>query len=199
MDFSVISGASSILDVFDQRRDLSVGLVQGQARGGGLTNLEVEFRYKFLSDPDDDWALAAVLGTTSRNDFKILGDSLSPTSTFQTFDASLVARKNFGRFTTNLELSWSVPLPTHNQSRFSQTVVNLACGYQLTDWLQPALELNYLHISPLSDDFETLSGTAGVIVKAADWITLYVGYQRTLLARNSDLFDTFFLGTNFTF
>ena len=160
LDFSVLSSGSSLLDLFGRDPNLPGGIGTGPARGGGLTNLGVQFRWKFVEDKEEDWALATVRGTSLRNNFQFAEEDLDVkgTGNFQSFDVSLVARNNWDRLTSDVEVFYSVPLPTHNQGRFSQIGTNLALGYQLDDWIQPSIELNYLHVSPLSQDYETLSG-----------------------------------------
>ena len=198
LDFSLVSGANSILDLVagGQRGN---GIATGPARGGGLTNLDLQFRWKFAQDQEEDWALATVLETSIRNNYQFMDDDVKATGIFQTLDTSLVARKNWGRFTTNAEVFYSFPLPTHSQGRFSQLGTNLALGYQLDDWLQPSIELNYLHVSPLSQDYETLSGTAGFLIQPQENWTLYFGYPRTLAARNSDFYGSFLVGSSVSF
>lgn len=149
-DFSLVASGSSILDLFGRDPSLAGGIGSGPARGGGLTNLGLQFRWKFAEDKDEDWALATVMGTSLRNNFQFAEEDadVKGTGNFQTFDVSLVARKNWGRLTSDVEVFYSVPLPTHNQGRFSQIGSNLALGYQLDDWIQPSIELNYLHVSP---------------------------------------------------
>jgi hypothetical protein len=63
--------------------------------------------------------------------------------------------------------------------------VNLATGYQLNEWLQPEVELNYVH-SGGGATVEATSITAGFVICPWHNATLLLGVQRTVAGVNTD-------------
>lgn len=198
LDVTVVGGASSLIDSLRQTGGARV--VQGPARGGGLTDVELDFRWRFYRDEEQDLSVALIAGPSSQNPVLDLGNSIQLGDTFLAWETGIVARKNWGRFTLNGEIFYGFPLENYSPSQFHELGGNIAAGYQLFDWLQPVFELNYIQLRPQGDrPVEITNYTAGFVVSPTDWWNVFLGFQDTLAGRNTEDAQTFIFGTAVTF
>ena len=109
----------------------------------GLGDLFVGAKWRFLGEGDDGLHLAYQPGLSipvgKHDDDK----NLSPGLGFWTFDQRLVATLIERRWVGGVSAGFFLPFGDRNGARGFASA-NLGLGYQLTPWLKPELELNYV-------------------------------------------------------
>jgi hypothetical protein len=113
----------------------------GSAHGQGLTDSAAGIRWRFLTRPGLDlaWKSGLVLPTGA----KATSTKVGLTQSFWSFENAVVASKDFGPFTADAELGYSLPFGSKRGDDRGTLFANLAGGWQVLPWLQPELELNY--------------------------------------------------------
>jgi hypothetical protein len=135
----------------------------GPTRGSGLTDATVGARWRFLNLEGPALELAATADLVMPVGSRGTGSALGLTQDFWSARGALVASKDFGALTANGELALATPVSGDAAGLRSVAQANAAVGYQLTDWLQPELELNYTHQAAVGADAQVLAVTAGVV------------------------------------
>lgn len=130
--------------------------------GTGLGDVVAGARWRFVDAPERELELAVAWSAVIP-----VGDhgSITALATSQGFwsgRVAVVATKDMGQFTTNLELACMLPIAGDAHGLVAQGQANLAVGYQVTRWFQPELELNYQ--ATLGPTAHVLAVTAGLVV-----------------------------------
>ncbi len=201
LDLTVTSGSSQLFDLVDPSRRQQEKFLGGPRRGGGLVDLELDLRWRFYQDPEEGLTMAVIGGPTLANDLNPSADgrSLTLNQGFLGADVAFVLRQDWGPASLNWEAYTLFPLFGQSR-RFSELGTNLGFGYQLSDHLQPVLELNYARIqSNTEGQVQSLAATAGVVAQPCDWCKLTLGWQQTVWGRNTARAGLLIGGLSLTF
>lgn len=200
LDLTVTSGLNNLQDSLQgdpDEEEFSLG--GGGARGSGLTNLNASLRWRFWRDEEEGRSLAFTTGPALNGDLQKIGDNYEVNGTFLAWQQSLLLRQDFDPFVANWEVYYSFPVHPNGQT-FRQFSTNMALGWNANDWLLPVMELNYSSVTPQQDDpIESLSVTAGVVLKPSDDFSLTLGVQRAVAGRNIEKYTSFTVGTSVSF
>jgi hypothetical protein len=173
LDVKVGTGFGYVMDRSD---------VMGPTRGSGMTDLVLGSRWRFLALADR--ALDVMLTTTAvaPTGLEQTTTSLGLTQGFWSLRNALVASKDWGRATSNVELALTLPVGGGAGSFRGLGCANLALGYALLSWLQPLVEANYDHGWD-STTQQRLALTAGVNL-TGQRTRVIVGVQQAVWGRN---------------
>ncbi len=193
-DLTLVATGNRVNDRFtlassDQADSPGLGPVQGAA----LTNLALQARWRLVADEGDGFSLALIGGPALQELLQLDDEDTLYTirGSFASWQQSLVLRKDFDRFSANLELFYGFPFASGTQT-FQQYGANLGLGYNANSWLLPVVELNYTKALPFQDSsVESLAGTLGVIIKPGPTAAFSLGVQKTLWGRNIESFTTY--------
>jgi len=177
--------------------NLDVGLGMGYADlydrdsdlrdGGGVTDLGVGLKWRFYHNEDLKLSLAYLPGLTLPVGRESDSDRLGPSQEFWSLDQKLALSKDWGRWTANADVGYSLPFGGKRGDARGTLESNLAVGYQLYDWLQPEVELNYAHdFVHKGHDSDLLAVTAGLVMPLSDRWRASVGVQQAIAGRNAD-------------
>jgi hypothetical protein len=152
----------------------------------GLGDLFVNAKWRFFGEGDDGLHLAYQPGLSipvgKHDDDK----NLSPGLGFWTFDQSLIATLIEGRWVGGISASFFLPFGDRNGARGFASA-DLGLGYQLTPWLKPELELNYVHdFASGQKDADAVAATLGVIWNLSDALRADLGFRHGFYGRNAD-------------
>jgi len=114
-------------------------------------------------------------------------DRLGPSQEFWSFEQKLALSKDWGCWTSNADVGFSLPFGGKRRDDRGTLESNLAVGYQLCDWLQPEVELNYAHdFMEGGQDSDSVAATAGLVMPLSDRWRVSVGVQQAIAGRNAD-------------
>ncbi|MFO8007705.1 MAG: transporter [Candidatus Brocadiia bacterium] len=167
------------LDIYDRDDSALVGR--------GFTDLELGAKWRFYHDEarhlEIAYTPAVVLPTGRRAD----DDRIGITDDYASVFNGLALSKDWGDgWTSNFDLGFNWPVGEDRHDCRGTLGANAALGWQVTEWLQPEVELNYEHDFAHGDDADLISATAGAIVCVSDSVRLDLGVQRSLFGRNAD-------------
>jgi len=192
-----ISGGYSWLrdDDFDGGGDEPASL-----RADDFTDLEVSGRYRFFHDEERNLEIAYIAGVTIPTGSRSGADRIGTSQEFWSFNQTLVATKDWGQWTLNGDIGYSLPIGNKRQNARGTLNMDLALGYQVLPWLQPVVELNYSHnFMSGEDDAQVLAVTAGLIMPINDFLRVTVGVQQGIWGENADKATTILTGVAFMF
>lgn len=170
------------------------------SRGDALSDLSLGGRYRFLNLPELALEMAYSAGFTLPTGTDSDADRLGTSQEFWSFDQAIAATKDWGSWTGNLELTWSLPGGNKRGDSRSSYGANLAVGYQARPWFQPEAELNYAcDCVKNGADAESLAVTLGALFPLADAWRLSAGVQQGLWGRNTDKTTSLVLGAKYAF
>ncbi len=160
----------------------------------GWTDLEVGAKWRFYHDEqarlEIAWIPSLSLPTGGHEvteDFFWLGNVLALTKDWG------------GRWTSNFDLGLSYAIGGHRDDARWALGANAALGYQLTDVIQPEVELNYGHEFNNGPDADLLAATVGCILCVHENVRVDLGVQQGLTGRNADMETTLLAGITFGF
>ncbi|NLX18525.1 MAG: transporter [Desulfobulbus sp.] len=183
VDASISGGYSWIKDndnVFDEEAE-----ELGPFRGEDFTDIELSGRYRFFNDEARNLEIAYIAGVTipvgSDSDQEEIGTSQE----YWSFNQTLVATKDWGQWTLNGDIGFSLPIGNKRENVRGTLNADLALGYQILPWLQPEVELNYSH-DYLKDesDAQVLAVTAGFVMPINDTWLVNLGVQQDIWGQN---------------
>lgn len=197
-DLNISSGYSWIKDNdndFDEEGELT-----GPVQGEDITDLEVSGRYRFYNNEDHYLEIAYIAGVTIPTGDNADQDEIGTSQEYWSFNQTLVATKDWGRWTLNGDIGFALPFGSKRENARGAFNTNLALGYQILPWLQPEVELNYSH-DYLADenDAQVLAVTAGFIMPISETLRLNVGVQQGLWGENADKATTILTAVKFAF
>ncbi|MBX3172548.1 MAG: hypothetical protein KF760_34410 [Candidatus Eremiobacteraeota bacterium] len=200
LDLTLTSGLNNLQDSLQEDPDEDeFSLGGGGARGSGLTNLNASLRWRFWQDEEEGRSLAFTTGPALNSDLQKVGGNYQVNGTFLAWQQSLLLRQDFDPFVANLEIYYSFPLQSSEQT-YRQFSTNMGLGWNANDWLLPVVELNYSSVTPsLNEPIESLSVTGGLILKPSEAWQFTLGVQRSVAGRNIENYTSFTLGTSVNF
>ncbi|MBI5583016.1 MAG: transporter [Deltaproteobacteria bacterium] len=176
--------------------DLSLGLEYlwlfdgdqlNPTRGQGMSDLGLGARYRFLNWAEYHLEAAYIVGLTIPTGNSADGHSLGTSQDFWSWENVLVVTKDWGSWTANADLGYSLPFGEKRGPARGTFSANLALGYQIFPWLQPEVELNYTRdFATEGDPGENLAVTAGLVLPINDLLRVNLGVQHSIWGRNSD-------------
>ncbi|MDY0389511.1 transporter [Desulfobulbus oligotrophicus] len=185
MDANISGGYSWIKDndnVYDEDAELL-----GPFRGEDFTDLELSGRYRFFNDEARHLEIAYIGGVTIPVGSDSDRDEIGTSQEYWSFDQTLVATKDWGQWTLNGDIGFSLPIGNKRENVRGTLNADLALGYQILPWLQPEVELNYSH-DYLKDesDAQVLAVTAGFVMPINETWLVNLGVQQDFWGQNVD-------------
>ncbi len=174
LDVKVAGGFGYAAD----RNDLS-----GPTRGSGATDLVLGSRWRFVALAEQALDLTLATTVVAPTGLEQTGESLGLTQGFWSLRNALVASKDWGRATSNLEVALTLPVGSGAGDFVAGGCANLAFGYAIVSWFQPLVEVNY----DLAQDVTTqqrLALTAGVNMTAQSGARVLLGVQQAVWGRD---------------
>jgi len=156
----------------------------GPVRGAGFADTTLGVRWEFSQDQDFSMAHLACL--TVPNGVYSSPFQLGSTQGYASLAYQFVTAGSWGRFILNTDFGVYGALSGGPGRPVGGVIGNVAVGWQLVDWAQPLLEVNYQNLwsrnAPFSD---TLAVTSGVMLYPFDNIRLNIGYQCPVAGHNA--------------
>lgn len=152
-------------------------------KGGGLKDNDlgdagISSRWRFLNK--DGGAMQAAWATG-------LTFSTGPSATGQgytSWDNNLIFSKDFGRWAVLANVKGILAVDRGDEDPFGQLRLNLALGYQAARWIQPEMELNYIHeFLPQSQYSEGLRLTSGFVITPNKSYRVDLGVQQSIYGK----------------
>jgi hypothetical protein len=184
-NIGVLYGASEHLDVkvvggFGYAMDRSDPM--GPTRGSGMTDLAFVTRWRFLANAARALDLMLTATLVAPTGLEQTTHALGLTQGFWSLRNALVASKDWGQTTANVELALTLPVSGGAADLRGVGCANVALGYALLSWLQPLVEVNYDLTRDL-DTHQRLALTAGVNMTAQSGTRLLLGVQQAVWGR----------------
>ena len=188
-DASLSYGWANLLDAEEEAHD---------GQGSGDTGLG--FKWNFYSCEDSGLSLSytptVILPTGESGTSARLGVSQE----YYSLDQLLVLTYSSGAFNMNIDSGYVLPFGDEREDSRGDFLSDLAFGYQVNQWLQPEVELNYAHGYVHNDtDSDSLAITAGFIMNVAENWRIDLGAQQALYGRNSDSYTSLVANVSHTF
>jgi hypothetical protein len=154
----------------------------GPTRGSGRSDLNLGSRWRFLALTDR--ALDVMLTTTvvAPTGLRATDTSVGLTQGFWSVRNGLVASKDWGRETANVEVALTLPVGGGAGALRWAACGNVALGYAFVPWFQPFVEANYDQLRD-ADTHQRLALTAGINMSAQSGARLLVGVQQAVWGR----------------
>lgn len=154
------------------------------ARGQGLGDASLALRWRWLARPGLD--LAVVGGLTAPTGAPATATQPALTQGYWSALASLVASADLGPVTGNVEVGHLGPISGGAGQDRGAWFGGAGLGWQVSPWLQPALEVTYQHaLAAAAPAARCLALTAGVQLPLSDDLGLSLGLQRAVWGRNT--------------
>jgi len=172
-------------DIYD--RDYDADDIAGPHYGRGATDLAIGAKWRFYHNEERGLSFAYVPGLTVPTGRRSNRNHIGPSQEFWSFDQRLAMSKDWGRWTMNADLGYSLPFGSRRDDARGTLDANLAVGHQLYEWLQPELELNYAHdFVHRGGDADVVAVTGGVIMPLSESWRVETGVQHAIAGRNAD-------------
>jgi hypothetical protein len=104
------------------------------------------------------------------------------------FDQLLVATRTIGRWSISADAGFSLPFGDR-RGHHGTFRADVAAGFQIFDWLQKEVEINFAHGFFAGSDSDSLAVTFGLLFPVQDW-RFEVAVQQVVFGRNADLATT---------
>jgi hypothetical protein len=154
-------------------------------RSHGLADAVVGGRVRCLRSERHALDVAVVANVVLPVGRRGSADAVELTQGFWSVDAAVVASKDLGPLTANVEAGFLLPVGAARGDDRGVAFGNVAWGVQLLPWLQPVLELGYqyaLEAAP-DDDAQLLTVTAGLIMPLEGGYRLGAGLRHAAWGR----------------
>ena len=159
----------------------------GPEQGRGLGDLAISGRYRFYASKEQHLAMAYIAGVTVPTGSSSSRDAIGTSQEFWSFNQTLVANKDWGKWTANVDVGYALPWGEKSDRARGTFRADGAVGYQILPWLQPEIELNYSHgFFVVDNDKEVVAVTAGLVMPLTDRLRVNTGVQQGLWGRNAD-------------
>ena len=197
-----ISGGYSWLKDDDNNFDEDAG-IWGPSTGEGFSDMAVSGRYRFYNNEEQHLEIAYIAGVTIPVGTDSDRSDIGTSQEFWSIDQTLVASKDWGRWTVNGDVGFSLPIGDKRENARGSLNADLALGYQVLSWLQPVVELNYGgdYLSD-EDDGQALAVTVGLVMPLDDvmeGLRVNVGAQQAVTGENADKATTLSAAVKFAF
>ncbi len=197
VDININSGYSWIKD---EDNDFDEDGFSGPLRGNNLTDLEMSGRYRFLNDEENHLEIAYIGGVTIPTGNDSDQSEIGTSQEYWSFDQTLVATKDWGQWTLNGDIGFSLPIGNKRDNDRGTLNTDLALGYQVLPWLQPEVELNYSQdFQKNEDDSQVLAVTAGFVMPINETLRVNIGVQQDVWGENTDKTTTIITSVRFAF
>ena len=144
-------------------------------------------RYRFLSDPALGLDLAYSAGLTIPADTDTSIGRICLSQQFWSLDQQLIASRDWGEWTANTALGYSLPLGNRRESARGMFTADAALGYQLRPWLQPEIEVNYCsYFFQEEENGQQLAVTGGLVMPVNETWRVNLGVQQGVWGRHAD-------------
>ncbi len=160
---------------------------EGPTHGFGWGDLGITGHWRFYDSDEKKLEIAYIptifAPTGRRSNLDHLGASQGYTS----FDNAVAFTKDIGRWNGTLNLGYNTPLAHSKRTNdyFGTAHANFAVGYQVLRWLQPEVELVYLHdFGGHGQTANLLSVVLGLIMPVNDHVRFETGVQQDVLGSN---------------
>ncbi|MCL2791369.1 MAG: transporter [Desulfobulbus sp.] len=185
VDIAVSGGYSWIRDN-DHNFDEHAGIM-GPFTGHDFTDMEVSGRYRFYCNEEQRLEIAYIAGVTIPTGSSSDRDDIGTSQEFWSFNQTLVATKDWDRWTLNGDIGYSLPIGSERENARGSLNIDLALGYHILSWLQPEVELNYSHDFMKDEhDAQTLAITAGLVMPFNETLRVMIGVQQGVWGENAD-------------
>jgi len=172
----------------------------GATRGDAIGDLSLGGRYRFFKNESLHLEAAYISGFTIPTGTRSNSSRLGTSQEFWSWDNTLAFTKDWGRWTTNADLGYSLPFGERRGDARGVLGANVAVGYQLLDWLQPEVELNYAReFIKRAGDAQDLAVTAGLVMPINERWRVNLGVQQSVWGKNTDKATAFVLGVKLAF
>lgn len=191
----------SYLWVKDNENDFDEGdAVFGPHSGHDWGDVDVSVRYRFFTSTDHSLELAYIGGFTLPAGSSSSEDEIGTSQEFWSFNQTLVAGKDWGKWTANADLGYALPFGDEREHARGSFNADIAVGYQLLSWLQPEVELNYcLDFYAVEEDQQVLAATVGLVMPINDRLRVNAGVQQGLWGQNTDKATSLFAAVKLAF
>lgn len=194
-----ISGGYSWLKDNDNDFDEGDDLI-GPSRGEDFTDLEVSGRYRVFNNEEIHLETAYIAGMTIPTGSSSDLDAIGTSQEFWSFNQTLVATKDWGRWTLNGDIGYALPIGNKRENARGTLNSDVALGCQILPWLQPEVELNYSHdYLENEDDAQMLAVTAGLVMPVNETLRVNLGVQQGVWGENADKATTMLTAIKFAF
>lgn len=194
-----ISGGYSWLKDADNDFDPGDGQV-GPTTGHDFGDLSFSGRYRFYNNEAQQLEMAYIAGMTIPTGSSSDGDAIGTSQEFWSLDQTLVATKDWGLWTVNVDVGYALPLGNKREDARGTLNSDIALGYQVLPWLQPEVELNYIHdYLENTADAQALAATLGLIMPINELLRVNLGVQQGLWGENTYKATTVVMAVKFAF
>jgi hypothetical protein len=160
--------------------------------GNQLGNVTVNGRYRFIENKDLNLEAAYIGGFTAPAGSQSDEKDVSTNQSFWSFDQTLVAAKDWGQWTGNVDAGYALPFGNHLGTARGTANADIAGGYQILAWLQPEVEINYIrNFLSVGGDQEVLAVTMGLVMPIDERLRIDTGLQQGVWGTNADRATTF--------
>ncbi|MFA6723541.1 MAG: transporter [Lentisphaeria bacterium] len=169
----------------------------GDRYARGIDDVSLGVKYGIIQDQDDFLLSYQPSITIPANQYKAESGRLGPGNNYWSFDQTLAATFFWDDFSGSAALTQTIPFARgrhHYSTTFLQeqrrtrgtTGVDLGLTYEACEYLQPLVELNYLHewLSK-GNDSDLLATTLGAKANICERGQILAGYQYPITGRNS--------------
>jgi hypothetical protein len=178
VDLNVSGGFGSVYDAGHLHDDGSA-----PSRGSGVSDVAFGARWRFLNLSAQALELAATADAIAPSGSRCSPTRIGLSQEYWSARGALVASKDLGAVTSNLELGLEAPVAGDAGGLRSVFQANGAVGYQVTGWLQPEVELNYE--AAIGLDAQVLAVTAGLVAPFGDGHRLVGAVQQGVWGRET--------------
>ena len=171
----------------------------GPTSGRDFGDLDFSGRYRFYDNEEQRLQIAYIVGTTIPTGSNSDRDAIGTSQEFWSFNQTLVASKDWDRWTVNVDVGYALPLGNKREDARGTLHTNVALGYQVLPWLQPEVELNYSRDYLENEDAQVLAATIGLVMPLNDLLRVNVGVQQGLWGENAEKATTMVTAVMFAF
>jgi hypothetical protein len=159
----------------------------GPEKGHSFGDLDISGRYRFFESKEHSLELAYIGGFSIPTGSSSNSEEIGTSQEFWSFNQTLVASKDWGKWTANADVGYALPLGDKRGDERGTFNADVAVGYQVLSWLQPEIELNYgRNFHAVEDDPQVLAITAGFVMPITDRLRVNLGMQQGVGGQNTD-------------
>lgn len=159
----------------------------GPTTGDKFGDVNASARYRFIQNDFYHLDVAYIGGFTIPTGSRSTEEHLGTSQEFWSFDQTLVASKDWGKWTANADAGYALPFGDRKGAARGTFNADLGGGYQALPWLQPEVELNYTRdFVADADDSQALAATVGLVMPVNERLRINAGVQQAFWGLNTD-------------